>query len=184
MTHTIDYNGHPISLEPTYMAATPTTLTAPAGTKSFFVLMGSATKTIRVTRVHITGPTLTTAEYNNIVVRKISSAPSNGTYSHLTKTPSDSICGASTVSFCGIYSVEPTTDGTLVGTIQSQRVLLENTSIGSSEQFTEILFDLKPPESSAGVILRGTSEGISLAFGATPGSAVTLSLEVEWSEIN
>ena len=180
----IDYNGFPLVVEPTYMAATPTTITAPAGTKSFFVLMGSATKLIRVTRIHITGPTLTTAEYNNIVLRKLSSAPVNGTSSDLVKVPTDSICDASTISSCKVYSTEPTTDGTLVGTLQSQRVLIENTSIGSSEQFAEILFDVKPPESSAGVILRGTSEGISLAFGSIPGSAVTLSLEVEWSEIN
>ena len=184
MTHTIDYHGHPISTEPTYMAATSGVITVPAGTKAFFVLMGSATKTIRVTRIHITGLTATTAEYNSVLLKKISSAPSNGTVTNLTKTPTDSIISASTSSDCKVYTAEPTSDGTLVGVLQSQRVLIENTSIGSGEQFIEILFDLRPPESGAGVILRGVNEGITASFGATPGSGITLSLEVEWSEVN
>ena len=180
----IDYNGHPVSLEPTYMAATAPTVVAPAGTKAFFVLMGSSTKTIRVTRIHVTGLTATTAEYNSILLKKISSAPSNGTTTDLTKTPTDSIISTSTASSCKVYTAEPTADGTLVGVLQSQRVLIENTSIGSGEQFIEILFDLRPPESGAGIILRGTSEGITVSFGSAPGSGVTLALEVEWSEVN
>ena len=180
----IDYNGTPVSVEPTYMAAVTNVITVPASTKPFFVLMGSGTKTIRAIRIHITGPTLTTAEYNSIVLKKISSAPENGTITTLVKTPTDSVIPSSTASLCQMYTSAPSSDGTLIGTLQSQRVLLQNTSIGSSEQFTEILFDLRPPESSAGIVLRGTSEGITMSFGATPGSAVTLSLEAEWSETN
>lgn len=180
----LDYNGPYLASEETYMAATVSTITIPVGTKAFFVLMGSATKKIRVTRIHMSGLTLTASAYNMISMRKISSIPSGGTTTALTKTSLDSALSNSTASLCQMYTVEPTTDGTLVGTIQSQKILMQDTVAKAGDPNTEIYFNLKPLESSSGVILRGINEGITAALATSPATAVTLSLEVEWSEID
>ena len=37
---------------------------------------------------------------------------------------------------------------------------------------------------SSGIVLRGINDGLTIAFGSTPASAITLSLEVEWIEID
>ena len=181
MTH-IDYDGVPTSSERTYMAATPTTLACPAGTKSFFVLMGSSTKTIKVTRIHISGLTMTARAYNNISVRKISSAPSGGTSSALVKVSTDTNNDASTINVCQVYTVEPTTDGTLVGTLQSNRIQINDTNPVQGDPQSEIIFNFRDINESSGLVLHGTSEGISVGFGTTPASAITLSIEVEWTE--
>lgn len=178
----LDYHGQHLGEERTYLAATASTFAAPAGTKAFFVLMGSSTKTIRITSIHMSGFTLTASAYNNIVVRKISTAPTGGTPAELVKVPADSANPSSTASLCQVYTAEPT-DGTLVGTLHSQRLLFETTNPAQGDPEVETHFNFKPTDSASGIILRGTSEGITCAFGTTPSSAVTMSLEVEWSEI-
>ena len=179
----IDYNGERQSSEHTYFAVTPTTLVCPAGTKSFFMMMGSATKIIRITKIHVSGFTMTARAYHNINLRRISSAPSGGTYSSLVKVPTDSQNESSTISSCYVYTAEPTTDGTLVGNLQSYRMKINDTNPVQGDPQAEIQFNISNGY-TPGIILRGTSEGLSLAFGTTPASAITLSLEIEWTEIN
>ena len=179
----IDYDGTNTSSQRTYCAATSTTLVCPAGTKSFFSMMGSATKLILINRIYVSGLTMTSPAYNNIVIRKISSVPSGGTSSSLTKVSLDTINPDSTANTCSVYTVEPTTDGTLVGTLQSKRVLINNTSAAAGDQQAVTQFDFNG-DTNTDIILRGVNQGISLAFGTTPASAITLSLELCWLEID
>ena len=180
----IDYDGTHTSSERTYFASTPNSLVCAAGTKSFFVIMGSETKIIKVTRIHLTGLTMTARAYNNIALRKISSIPSGGTSSSLVKTSCDIINPASTVSVCKVYTVEPTTDGTLIGTIQSHRVQINDSNPVQGDPQQEIVSDFREYDESSGIVLRGINDGLTIAFGSTPASAITLSLEVEWIEID
>lgn len=179
----VDYDSNHISCEKTFLAGTPATLVCPAGTKSFFVIMGSSTKLVKVTQIHVSGLTMTARAYNNVVARKISSIPSGGTASELEKTPADKI-NVSTVSLCQVYTTAPTTDGTLVGTLQINRILINDSNPVQGDPQSEILLNFKETFEESGIILRGVDDGISVAFGSAPATAVTLSLEVEWTEIN
>jgi len=180
----IDYNGINVSNEHTYFAASSNSISCPASTKSFFIIMGSQTKIIKISKIHLSGLTITAREYNSIVVRKISSIPVGGTAAALTKTPADKISIDSTVSLCQTYSVTPTTDGTLVGTIQSNRSQIGDSNPVQGDPQSEILCDFRSYPESSGIILRGVNDGVSVSFGSVPGSAITLSLEIEWLEID
>jgi hypothetical protein len=45
-----------------------------------------------------------------------------------------------------------------------------------------VVFDFTDLD-GGGVVLRGTAQGLGVAFGAGPGSATTLGVEVQWKEV-
>lgn len=167
----------------TYRAATTSTFAAAAGAAMFFAIGGSSTKTVIVQRIKISGLTLTAVEYLSAVAEKWSTAPTGGTSTALTKVPTDSGDAAATATLVQVYTAAPT-EGTLVGTVVSQRLLGQATTAAASGQPVDTLeFDFRNAgEGKSGIYLRGTAQVLSLAFGAAPASAVTMSLEVEWTE--
>lgn len=166
----------------TYRAAVTSTFNAAAGAAVFFVIQGSSTKTVRVQRIRISGLALTAVAYVNVVAEKYSTAPSGGTPAALVLVPLDSNSAASTVSLCNVYTAAPT-EGTLVGTITSVRVLMQaaTPAAGGVPDIIDLEFRNLGGETT-GVVLRGTAQGLGLAFGTAPATAVTLSLEIEWTE--
>jgi len=165
----------------TYRAATNATLVAAAGTGLFFVITGSATKTITVQRIVVSGPTLTAVAYNTIQLQKYSTAPTGGTATTLTQVPIDSNSAAATVSLCQGYTVAPTA-GTLVGAIGALRLFLQATTAAAAGLLDRAVWDLRAQGEASSVTLRGIAENVALNFGAAPASAVTLSIECEWCE--
>jgi hypothetical protein len=160
-----------------YRAATAATVVVAASAASFFVIAGSASKTIRVRNVVVTGATLTTLAAGSIEAKKWSTALTVGTATALTKVPMDSADAAATANLCQVYTAAPT-DGTLVGRVGCRRVILKSSTIVDGMEACNLVFDFGP----RGIVLRGTAETLTLAFGAAPASAVTLAVEVEWSE--
>lgn len=167
----------------TYRAATPISVVAAAGTDIFFVISGSATRVRHVRKIRVTGNTLTTLAVNNIAVEKWSTAPTGGTATALTRTPVDSAFpAAATDGLVQVYTVAPT-EGTLVGTIASRRQAQKSSTVVDAP-FADVEFDFdnKGDDGRLGIPLHGVAEALSLAFGGTPGSAVTMAVEVEWTE--
>src|SRR5688572_5082632 len=74
-----DSRGNNRGVKATYRAATTANVVAAAGAAMFFVIAGSASRTIIVQRIRITGMTLTAVAYNSLVAEKWSSAPTGGT---------------------------------------------------------------------------------------------------------
>lgn len=167
----------------TYRAAVTASFAAAASTAPFFVIEGSGTKTITVQRVVVTGPSLTAVAYADITARKYSTACSGGTSTSLLQTPLDSNLAASTANACKSFTAEPTA-GTLVGTIAARRVLMQATTpVAGGPLPDSIEFDFRSLGSdNHGVILRGISQGLGIGFAVAPGTAVTLCVEVEWTE--
>jgi hypothetical protein len=123
--------------------------------------------------------TLSAAAYQTVIAQRRSTAVTGGTATTLVQTPNDSIHPAGTLSLCNVYTVAPTA-GTLVGTVSSQRFLAgDTTPVTLTEGFEEILF-YKDHED--GMVLRGITEGITLSFATAPATAVTMALEVIWTE--
>lgn len=167
-------------LQPTYRGAVGSLVVA-ADTKSFFAISGSATKAVHVKKIRISGPTLTAVAYNSYVVNKYSSILTGGTASDVTKVPIDSAYAASTVGLLKAYTAVPT-DGTLVGAVASARVLMQATTAAAAGIPDVVVFDFTDRYGDGGIVLHGTAQYLGVNFPSAPASAVTLAIEVEWSE--
>lgn len=167
--------------KPTYRAATTSTVTVPVGTTLFFVIAGSTTRRILPQRITVHCPTLTAVEYNTIVLKRFSSLPTGGTATALTQTALDPLNSNGAAGLCQVYTAAPT-DGTLVGTIGNQRVLLQAAASATGTPPAPIEWDFRNVGEGWGPILRQSTQCIGLAFGTAPATAVTLSLEIEWAE--
>jgi hypothetical protein len=165
----------------TYRAANSAALAAAAGTGLFFVISGSATKTLNVQRIVISGLTLTAVAYSIVLCQKYSTAPTGGTPVVFTQVPLDSTSAAGTAGLVQGYTAAPTA-GTLVGPIGSRRSLMQATTAAAAGSTVEIVWDFRGQGETAAGTLRGTAEAIALNFSAAPASAVTMSVEVEWTE--
>jgi hypothetical protein len=81
-----------------------------------------------------------------------------------------------------VYTAAPT-EGTLVGTIGSHRFMaVATTANAAGTPPDNIEWDFRAHGGSSGVVLRGTAQCLSLAFCTAPATAVTMVVEVEWTE--
>lgn len=174
-------NGAPVNGKATYRAATIGNVVAAASTASFFAIEGSSTKTIKITKIRFSGDTLTALAVQSIVINKYSTAISAGTATALTKTPLDSNNAASTANLCSVYTAAPT-DGTLVGALASNRHIQKATTVAEGAPFADYEAKFGDSLSTQPIVLRGTAQYVGANFSAAPATAVTLSVEVEWTE--
>jgi hypothetical protein len=165
------------STHPTYRAATVALNTANNAT-DIFTITGSATKTIRIRKIGIEG-TQTTASVANVLVIKRSTANSGGTSSTLTNVPLDSDDTAATATVRA-YTANPTL-GTTIGTIISKKLIVNVTNVGSSAVDNDTVFYLGS-ELSKAVVLRGTSEVLSINLNSTTLAGNSFNIWVEWTE--
>ena len=171
----------------TYRGATLNTVAAAAGSAAFFVISGSALVERRVRKILVSGSTLTTLAVGSVVVEKWSTtAFTGGTAVTLTRVPVDSAFpAAQTDGLVQVYTAAPT-EGTLVGTIACRRHVWKSSTVVDAP-FADLEFDFTDMDSPGsqtppGVPLHGVLQSLSLALGADPASAVTLAVEVEWTE--
>jgi len=150
-----------------------------AATTNIFTHGGSATKTIRITRIAASGTILTAAEEYDLQLVKQSTADTGGTPSTATKVPLDSDDAASAADVVSqAYTVAPTA-GTAVGAIGSKKILLPIAPVETIQQIWE--FGNRPGIHA--LVLRGVAQQVALTLnGATPGHASSWDFEVEWTE--
>lgn len=165
----------------TYRAAVAAAFAAAAGTGLFFVITGSATKTVRIQKIVFSGPITATLQYIVVNAAKYSTAPTVGTIVTLTKVPLDSTSAASTLSLCQVYTAAPTA-GTKVGDIATRRVIAQSTTVNAAGLTEDIVFDFESNGESSTPILRGIAECLGLYFQAAPSASITGIIEVEWTE--
>ncbi len=149
--------------------------------RPFVTIYGSATKTVRVQSITISGLTLTAVAYLNIGLRKYSTAVSGGTSTALTKVPLDSASAASTATNVNAYTAIPTA-GTPVGDISSRRVMGQATTAAAAGIPQVVDFDLTPVGDGSAVVLRGIAEGIGLVWLTAPATAVSMLVRIEYTE--
>lgn len=156
-------------------------LVAAASAAPFLAVVGSGTKTIRVQRIRISGPTLTAVAYNAFEACKYSTDHTGGTSTTPAITPSDSTDAAAT-AVVRQYTAAPTA-GTLTGIIGSTRTLLQATTAAAAGVFDRpVEFDFRNQGSADEGVIRGAAQNISIGFQAAPATAVTLAWEVEFTE--
>jgi hypothetical protein len=162
----------------TYRAAL-SALVAAAGTAPFFVISGVAGRKIKITRVLVSGLTLTAVAYLSIVASKYSTAPTGGTPVAATKVPLSSAFEAAAATLVQGYTAAPTA-GTLVGEVSNLRILGQSTTAAAAgiPTVNEIGWSNEGEEP----VLLSAAENVALRFSAAPASAVTLNITVEWEE--
>jgi hypothetical protein len=166
----------------TYRAST-TAVLVPAVTSPnpWFTIYGSATKTMRIQRIVVSGITLTAVAYVNIGVKKYSTAVSGGTSTTLTQVPLDANSAAGTATNVNAYTAIPTA-GTTVGDVSSRRVLGQATTAAAAGIPQIIDFDFSVSNDGTTPILRGTAQGIGLYFITAPATTISCLVTVEWTE--
>lgn len=151
------------------------TFTAAAG--DIAVLPGSASKTIRVTRIEVTLSTSGTAAIETVSLIKRSAADTGGTSSAMTIVPHDSNFGGATAAPL-LYTVAPT-PGAAVGIIRATQFNDQSASLPGSATWIWTFGDGRG--GASGLVLRGTAEEICVNLSgvvSTQSSAVSF----EWTE--
>jgi hypothetical protein len=139
------------------------------------VLPGSATKTIRVTRVEVSMSTSGTAAYESVQLIKRSTADTAGTSAAMTAVPHDSAFAAASAAPLK-YTAAPTL-GTAIGTVRGAQIYDPS---GVSALSPNVV--TWPFGDRAGVIvLRGVAQQLCVNLGAVVATQ-TVSVTFEWTE--
>lgn len=140
-------------------------------------ITGSASKTIRVTRIQLSGQaTAATPVIFSLIKR--SAANSGGTSAALTAIPLDSGNAAASATLLN-YSVNPT-PGAAVGTIRYQQMVLVPSTTPATPN-VPITWDFTT-RNGQGVVLRGTSQVLAVNYGGATVSGNVLAFDIEWTE--
>ena len=147
----------------------PTTLAT-----DIFTITGSATKTIRINRITLSG-TQTTASVANIILTKRSTANTAGTSAAQTAVPHNSTNPAATATVLA-YTANPTL-GTFVGNLVTKKLFISTTT-GTPDEF-KVEFGTR---NSQAIVLNGTSQVIAINLGGVTLAGASLNITIEWTE--
>jgi hypothetical protein len=165
----------------TYRASTIVPLVAAVTVNvPFFNIIGSASKTVTVKRITVSGMTLTAVGYFTINVEKLSTASSAGTSTTLAAVPLDANAAAAT-AVVKAYTAAPT-KGNLVGTIASWRALWQATTAAAAGVTDYYVFNFGDMRETKGITLRTAAQELALTFPVVLASAGTMAIDVEWTE--
>lgn len=167
----------------TYRTTSAAVVAAAASGEAFFEMLGSSTKIVRLQRLIISGLTLTAVAYLGVNLNKLSASSSGGTSSDLSTLacPVDSTFAAATLAAIRFFTAAPTS-GTRVGVLASRRVLGQATTAAAAGIPATIAFDFRGVGESKAPTLNSATQGFDLRFASAPASAVSMMLEVEWTE--
>jgi hypothetical protein len=163
----------------TYSGAVTGLLPTAAASTGLLILTGSATKTVRLTRVYAAATLATTAVFVDFQVAKYSTVATGGTAATVTAVPHDSNSPAATASLSSYTGAGPTL-GTLVGVITSYKVLGPVTGTPVAFNVMDVSFGNRPAQCP---VLRGVAQQIALtANNVTFGTAPNVDAGFEWTE--
>lgn len=160
----------------TTYSASITALAPAVAATDIFTLTGSGTKTIRITRVQISGVATAAGAYD-IVFLKRSTANSAGTSTAPAVVPHDSTNAAGTATPLA-YTANPTL-GTLVGNLQAKKITVSTAAGAIPIVPTELNFGNRPEQT---IVLRGTGQVFAINLAATTMTGGSLDIDITWSE--
>lgn len=152
------------------MANTPTDV---------FTITGSSTKTIRVTRIYLTG-IQTTGNTSSILLIRRSTANSAGTSTTPTIVQNDTNDAAAT-AVVRAYTVNPTL-GTTVGTMATYAMYIpaaQPANANSPFIAPDLFAAVRPAEA---IVLRGTTQVLAVNFNSTTVTGNSMNIFIEWTE--
>ena len=159
----------------TYSASIVGLATAVTAT-DIFTITGSATKTIRVSKILINGVQTTAAQINVLIVKR-STANTAGTSTAPTRVPYDSASAAATATVLA-YTANPTL-GTAVGTGSAIRVFVPGAATASDAQGLVVV---SGDVGQQMMTLRGIAEVLAVNLNSTTVAGSAINVTVEWTE--
>jgi len=138
-----------------------------------FEIYGSASKTIYVTKVVVSG-NQTSASSSDVLILLRSTANSGGTSSTLTNVPH--VSGDTATAVVKSYTLNPTT-GTLIGNIHYEKMFIPAATGPCTPLVWQANNFCKP------VALTSETMGLCVNFGAVTRSGNSVCVSVEWFEI-
>jgi hypothetical protein len=167
-----------LAQEPTYGAGMTAATATAAGTGIFWEMCGSATKTVRVQKLVVSGTVATGVKNGDVILTKHSAATSAGTATTLTQVPYDSNAAAGTATNVRFFTVLGTA-GTSVGVVQNGLIYLPVTGTGTLAPPVEFVWRDQDSEAPT---LRGTAQCLTLNFGTSTTNAPSLMVSARWTE--
>lgn len=161
-------------------SATINSLVTPASATDIFTITGSASKIIRVTKIHVSG-NQTTHSWRTFKGLKRSTANSGGTSTVITAVPHDSLNSAATATVRA-YTGNPTL-GTLIGELRAERMSLPVTTPTNAQgngPGTRLSWDFA--QEGQPIILRGVNEVFALNLNSVSLAGPSLDIFIEWTE--
>lgn len=157
-------------------------LTSALTATDIFVISGSATKIVKIVKLTFSG-TATNQVIVDLLMLKRSTVNAGGTIVALTPIPYDSTNPSATATVKA-YTLNPTTLGTLVGQIRSDKIFLPSTApTGSTGIGTNGIYEFKYGESfSQPITLRGINESLSLNLNSTTIAGSNFDINLEFTE--
>ncbi len=155
-------------------SATIVGLVPPATPTDIFCLTGSATKTVVLKRVDLSG-TATALTVIDVLITKHSTADTGGTSTAPTAVPHDSTNAAATAAVAA-YTVNPTV-GTVVGTLDGFKMTLSTTATQNNERIK-----LYGTEELQAIRLRGTSEQACINLNGVTTGGNNYDISIDWTE--
>lgn len=154
------------------------TALAPAATATdIFEIKGSATKTVRITRIQITGVATAAGTYDVQVVKR-STANTGGTSTAPTAVPHDSADAAATAALKA-YTANPTL-GTAVGTMRAQKATV-GTAATSAVPCVPVVLEFGKDNVRA-CVLRGIAESLCVNLNGVTITGGLLDVDCSWTE--
>lgn len=166
----------------TFAASISGLLPTAAATTDIAVLAGSASKTVKVVWLRISGSIATTAVFVDYQVFKRSTAFSGGTGTAATAVPLDSANAAATAIFTTFVSTGPTV-GTPVGQVAAVRAYLPITAANVLGTQVLPIVLIGPGCACQCLTLRGVAQAMGLNCNTvTFGTAPNFSIDCIWTE--
>lgn len=156
-------------------SASITGLVVAAAATDFIMITGSATKTIRITKIEVIG-TATGDIVTDITVIKRSTLNEEGTSTTLTSVPHDSSDEPAT-SVIKAYTVNSKKLGTSVGDIISHKLFLSTSK--TQPYALKMLFG---DRASKAIVLRGADQCLCLNYNGNTNAGNAISISVEFIE--
>lgn len=169
----------------TYSAAKVGLVPASSAT-DIFTVTGSATKTVRITRIALTATTTSaTPAALDVLLLKRSTANTGGTSTGSpTAVPHDSDNAAVSATVLA-YTANPTV-GTLVGTALRNAKFFQTLGTSTATDFPakdQIVWEFGRHAGAQAIVLRGTSEVLAINLnGVTATATASFDIDVEWTE--
>lgn len=158
----------------TYAATAVAFAYAASGT-DIFTITGSATRTVRILRITITG-TQTTGAMRDVLLIKRSAANTGGTSATPTIVPYDSNSAAATAVVRN-YTANPSGLGSAVGTIYAAKFFLSGTAAVAGSINIEF-----GPRYGQAIVLRGVAQTLAINMNAVTSTGNSMTISVEWTE--
>jgi hypothetical protein len=166
-----------IPFEPESFCASATAFVPPAAATDIFTITGSATKTIRIHKIRVSGTTTSgSAIKTTFTLLRRSTVDTAGTRVAATVGKQDTNNAAGTAT-AGHYTANPTL-GTLVANLRSSTASVSATGLAGGDLVWDFEADGSQP-----LTLRGVSDQIAVNLNGGTVTGPLFSVSAEWSEV-